>query len=149
MSQVDPVKTHFNGLGVSDYPGLVEEIKNLFEVSNQFLFSGTLGSGKTTLIKEICLGLGVRERISSPTFSLVNEYRGKEDEPIFHFDLYRLKDLDEIQHIGFTEYLDSGSLCLIEWPEMIKPLLEFPYFEFRFIPSDNIDLRDIELIRYG
>jgi tRNA threonylcarbamoyladenosine biosynthesis protein TsaE len=148
MSLVKPKRTLFKKVGISDYSGLYEKVKNLFEVSNQFLFSGPMGSGKTTMIKKICLELGVREAVSSPTYALVNEYQGRKNEAIYHFDLYRLRDLDEIQHIGFTEYLDSGRLCLIEWPEMIKPLLEIPYFEFRFIPSVSVDHRDIELVHY-
>ncbi|MBC7387707.1 MAG: tRNA (adenosine(37)-N6)-threonylcarbamoyltransferase complex ATPase subunit type 1 TsaE [Opitutaceae bacterium] len=82
------------------------------------LFHGEIGSGKTTLIKEICKGLLIEEEISSPTFSIVNEYQNKRGEIIYHFDLYRLKNIEELEGIGFIEYLNSQNLCLIEWPEI-------------------------------
>ncbi len=141
-------KKLFESLRVEDYQKLILEDKGLFDGSAPVLLSGTMGAGKTTFIKEICRFLGVEDPVSSPTFSLVNEYIGGEGRPIYHFDLFRIKSIEEIQYIGFTEYLDSGALCLIEWPEIIKPLLEFPYFEFEFSPSQLENRRDIELIKY-
>ncbi|WP_224482748.1 tRNA (adenosine(37)-N6)-threonylcarbamoyltransferase complex ATPase subunit type 1 TsaE [Robertkochia aurantiaca] len=85
-------------------------------------FKGNLGAGKTTLIKAIVKNLGSDDVVSSPTFSLVNEYAGK-DGPIYHFDLYRLEDIEEAYAIGLDEYLDSGAWCLIEWPERIMEVL--------------------------
>ncbi len=136
------------GLDQKDYPQLVRDIKEVFEKSNIILFSGDLGSGKTTLIKEICRFFKVEDSVSSPTFSIINEYLGDGERVIYHFDLYRIKGLEELMNIGVTEYLDSGELCLIEWPEKVKPLLEFPYFEFRFHPSENNESRDLDLIAY-
>lgn len=92
-------------------------LKNLAQVK-LILFHGEIGSGKTTLIKEICKGLLIEEEISSPTFSIVNEYRNIKGEVIFHFDLYRLKNKEELEGIGFNEYLNSHNFCLIEWPEI-------------------------------
>ena len=86
------------------------------------LFYGEMGAGKTTLIKEICLRLGVKENISSPTFGIINSYLGLEGE-IFHFDTYRIQSKSEAFDIGIDEYLFSGNLCLIEWPEKIKDFL--------------------------
>jgi tRNA threonylcarbamoyladenosine biosynthesis protein TsaE len=77
---------------------------------------GDLGAGKTTLIKAICRQLGVTHEMSSPTFAIVNEYAGT--SPIYHFDLYRLEKEEELDGIGFEEYLDSGNWCFIEWPEL-------------------------------
>ncbi len=77
-----------------------------------------MGSGKTTLIKEICKGLQIYDGISSPTFSIVNEYCNLKGEKIYHFDLYRLKNKEELEEIGFNEYLSSQNLCIIEWPEI-------------------------------
>lgn len=85
------------------------------------LLSGEMGVGKTTLVKEIAKLLGVEENVSSPTFSIVNEYRG--NEVIFHFDFYRLEDEEEAYDFGIEEYFDSGNLCLLEWPEKISNLL--------------------------
>ena len=82
---------------------------------------GEIGSGKTTLIKSLCKSLGVRENVSSPTFSIVNEYHG--NEVIFHFDFYRLESEEEAYDFGIEEYFDSGNLCLLEWPEKISNLL--------------------------
>lgn len=83
-----------------------------------FTFSGPMGVGKTTFIKALCGQLGVRSGMSSPSFSIVNEYRAANGDPVFHFDLYRLNRPEELQGIGFTEYLDSGHYCLVEWPAM-------------------------------
>ncbi len=85
-------------------------------------FYGAMGAGKTTLIKAICEALGVEDVITSPTFSIINEY-SSERETIYHFDLYRLKRLEEFLDIGGEDYLFSGKLCLIEWPELIEGLL--------------------------
>ena len=85
------------------------------------LFNGEMGVGKTTLVKEIAKLLGVEENVSSPTFSIVNEYHG--NEVIFHFDFYRLEDEEEAYDFGIEEYFDSGNLCLLEWPEKISNLL--------------------------
>jgi len=90
------------------------------------LFQGEMGSGKTTLIKEVCRQLGVSEEVSSPTFSLVNEYQGKMG-PVYHFDFYRLEAEEEALDFGVEEYLDSGHWCLLEWPEKISNLLPEEY----------------------
>ncbi|MFD2562496.1 tRNA (adenosine(37)-N6)-threonylcarbamoyltransferase complex ATPase subunit type 1 TsaE [Aquimarina rubra] len=87
-----------------------------------FLFDAEMGVGKTTLIKEICKQLGVQDTISSPTYSLVNEYKGRKDT-IYHFDFYRIQDEEEAYDIGFEEYLDSGAWIFIEWPDKISNLL--------------------------
>ena len=83
-----------------------------------FALRGALGVGKTTLIKAFCAELGVAEGTGSPSFAIVNEYRDAHGEPVYHFDLYRLKDVSELDGIGFDEYLDSGHYCFIEWPEL-------------------------------
>jgi tRNA threonylcarbamoyladenosine biosynthesis protein TsaE len=92
------------------------------------LFKAEMGGGKTTLIKEICSQLGVLETMSSPTFSVVNEYHTAENKIIYHFDLYRLKSIDECFDIGMEEYLYSGNYCFIEWPEIVMPLLAEKYY---------------------
>ena len=91
------------------------------------LFKGPMGSGKTTLIKSICKHLDFKGNISSPTFSLVNTYENKENDIMYHFDLYRIKNLEEALDIGIEEYLDSGNKCFIEWPEIITELLNFKH----------------------
>ncbi|WP_378173542.1 tRNA (adenosine(37)-N6)-threonylcarbamoyltransferase complex ATPase subunit type 1 TsaE [Aquimarina sp. SS2-1] len=86
------------------------------------LFYAEMGIGKTTLIKEICKQLGVKDNISSPTYSLVNEYQGEKDT-IYHFDFYRIKEEEEAYDIGFEEYLDTNAWIFIEWPDKISNLL--------------------------
>lgn len=88
------------------------------------LFEGEMGAGKTTFIKAFCESRGVAAaEISSPTFSLVNEYRDARDQPIYHFDFYRLDDPEEAAQMGALEYFDSGYLCLVEWPSRVEALL--------------------------
>ena len=87
-----------------------------------FAFYGKMGAGKTTFIKAICEELGVSDVITSPTFAIVNEYTAQ-DSPIYHFDFYRIKKLEEVYDMGFEDYFYSGDLCLIEWPELIEEIL--------------------------
>ena len=85
---------------------------------------GSMGAGKTTFTMAVCKRLGVREdAVSSPTFAIVNEYRTGTGEPMYHFDFYRIERLEEAYDIGLYDYLDSGCLCLMEWPENIEDLL--------------------------
>jgi tRNA threonylcarbamoyladenosine biosynthesis protein TsaE len=88
-----------------------------------FALHGEMGVGKTTLIKAFCEALGVKDHTSSPSFAIVNEYRTASGDPVYHFDLYRMKEAGELDAIGFTEYVDSGAYCFIEWPELARPLL--------------------------
>ena len=87
-----------------------------------FAFYGHMGAGKTTFIKAICEALGVDDVITSPTFAIVNEYTAQ-GRPVYHFDFYRIKKLEEVYDMGFEDYFYSGELCLIEWPELIEEVL--------------------------
>ncbi|MFL5762558.1 MAG: tRNA (adenosine(37)-N6)-threonylcarbamoyltransferase complex ATPase subunit type 1 TsaE [Bacteroidia bacterium] len=108
---------------ISELPALAREIIASMENEKVIAFYGEMGAGKTTLIKVICEELGVMDTISSPTFSIVNEYRGKGGRKIYHFDFYRIKNEGEAYDLGYEEYFYSGALCLIEWPEKIMDLL--------------------------
>ena len=89
-----------------------------------FAFYGKMGAGKTTFIKAVCEELGVDDVITSPTFAIVNEYQSATSgDSIHHFDFYRIKKLDEVYDMGYEDYLYSGSLCFLEWPELIEELL--------------------------
>ena len=88
-----------------------------------FAFYGKMGAGKTTFIKAVCEELGVQDVINSPTFAIVNEYVDGEGEPIYHFDFYRIKNQQEALDIGYEDYVYSGNVCFMEWPELIENLL--------------------------
>lgn len=94
-----------------------------FSDCNIWLLHGQMGAGKTTFIKEVCLLLGVKDTVSSPTFSIVNEYVGIDNQTIYHFDFYRIKHESEALDIGVDEYFESKSFCLVEWPSKIPSLL--------------------------
>lgn len=91
-----------------------------------FLFDGEMGAGKTTLIKLMCQKLGVKNEMSSPSYSIVNEYRAN-GNTIYHFDFYRLKSLEEALDIGVDEYFYSNAVCLIEWPQIVQTILPDTY----------------------
>ena len=91
--------------------------------ANIFAIDGDMGVGKTTFIKAVCEELGVKDVITSPTFSLVNEYTDGKGEPVYHFDFYRIKKLEEVYDMGYEDYFYSGALCFIEWPELVEELL--------------------------
>ncbi len=86
-------------------------------------FYGKMGAGKTTFIKAVCEVLGVDDVITSPTFAIVNEYSTGEGSPIYHFDFYRIKKLEEVYDMGYEDYFYSGALCFIEWPELIEDIM--------------------------
>ena len=88
-----------------------------------FAFYGKMGAGKTTFIQAICRSLGSDDVVTSPTFAIINEYKTREQKPIYHFDFYRIKSLEEAFDLGYEDYLFSNDYCLVEWPEMIEPLL--------------------------
>jgi tRNA threonylcarbamoyladenosine biosynthesis protein TsaE len=113
-----------------------------FKNNRVFVFSGALGSGKTTFIKYICKVLGVKSGISSPTFSLVNEYEGAHGSVVYHFDFYRIKDIQEAYDIGYEEYFYSGNYCFIEWPEKIPGLLPLDAMKIK-IEIKNDGTREI------
>ena len=124
---------------LADLPVVAKEmIESLQEAPRVWLFRGQMGAGKTTLSKELLLQLGVGQNVQSPTFSLVNEYQTKTGEIIYHFDLYRLKNIQEALAIGIEEYLDSGNYCLIEWPEQAEELWDFPHVNVEIVAINEV-----------
>lgn len=121
-----------------ELPKVVKELLAMKEnLPKIWLFRGQMGTGKTTLIKEICAQLGVIHAVQSPTFSLVNEYSTSQKQIIYHFDLYRLKNTREALDIGIEEYLDSGNICFIEWPEQAEDLWDIPHANFQLSAIDS------------
>lgn len=123
-------QTTINIPSLEALPQAAEQFKQLMGDYTVFAFYGAMGAGKTTFISELARALGVTDDLaSSPSFSIVNEYRSDTTaELIYHFDLYRLEDLEEVLEIGIEDYFDSGALCLIEWPERADAIL----------PSDTV-----------
>jgi tRNA threonylcarbamoyladenosine biosynthesis protein TsaE len=111
--------------------------------SRLFAFYGEMGVGKTTFILEILKVLGVVDKGSSPTYSLVNEYRTGEGKPVYHFDFYRIEDVEEVYDIGYEDYFFSGSYCFIEWPERIAELL--PPETVKVTMRDTGEMREIQI----
>ena len=111
----------------------IENIDHIREAAREFIqhigdhrvfaFYGKMGAGTTTFVKAICEELGVDDVITSPTFAIVNEYTSGEGDSIFHFDFYRIKKIEEVYDMGYEDYFYSGSLCFIEWPELIEDIL--------------------------
>ena len=111
----------------------IESLDTIHDTARQFIsmigertvfaFNGKMGAGKTTFIKAICEEMGVKETVNSPTFSIVNEYEAADGRIIYHFDCYRITNVQEALDLGAEEYLYSGNLCFIEWSENIAPLL--------------------------
>ena len=125
-----------------------EYLISLRDEADIIAFYGAMGAGKTTLIKNLCHKMGVTDEVNSPTFAIVNEYVTEEGESVYHFDFYRIKKLEEAYDIGYENYFDSGNLCLIEWPEMIEPLLPEKYIrvEIQQGETDNERIIKCELI---
>jgi tRNA threonylcarbamoyladenosine biosynthesis protein TsaE len=131
LEELDTVATKLLEIG---YPGV-------------WCFHGDLGTGKTTLIKSICLRLGVTTGVTSPTFSIINEYTGRQSERIYHFDFYRLKKETEAYDIGVDEYFESGHYCFVEWPEFIPSLIPKKHIDI-WIHVAELDTRTVAYTKY-
>ena len=130
---------------LSDIDAVAQKFVDNMGNRNIFAFYGEMGAGKTTFIKALCKILGVAETITSPTFSIINEYRSDTTaELIYHFDLYRLESLEEAFDIGVEDYFDSGALCFLEWPERIADILPNDTVKVSIIVNDD-DTRTITI----
>lgn len=129
---------------ISDLKEVAVEVLKLSEVKNIICFYGEMGVGKTTFIKEICKELEVIDNVSSPTFSIVNEYKTKNDKLVFHFDFFRLETEEEAYDMGYEEYFYNDNLCLVEWPEKIKSLLPNEILKVEMIKEN--EKRIIEIL---
>jgi len=113
----------------TDIGRVANEVVPILKEYKVVAFFGNMGVGKTTFIKGVCEVLGVEDSVTSPSFAIVNEYEGNDNQVIFHFDFYRLKDVSEVFDMGYEDYFFSDHICLIEWPEKIASVL----------PDDRID----------
>ena len=134
---------NLNGSATVEYQGLEEINRAAHEIIAHaagikvWLFEGEMGAGKTTMIKEICRIMRVKDNVSSPTFSLVNEYLTDEGKTLYHFDFYRIKNQQEAMDIGVEEYFYSGDLCLVEWPSLIPDLFPDEYLRIDISIDQN------------
>ena len=129
---------------IEELEPVADEIIQLANEYSIFCFYGDLGAGKTTLIKLICEKLNVVDTISSPTYPIINEYNTIDSRIIYHIDLYRLKSIEEALNIGIEEYLYSGNLCFIEWPDNFKSILPTTHFNVKITKFD--ESRSIEMV---
>jgi tRNA threonylcarbamoyladenosine biosynthesis protein TsaE len=121
---------------ISDLSAIATSILSYAGDQKIFLFYGDMGAGKTTLIKELCKCLGIADKVTSPTFAIVNEYAGEKNNS-YHFDFYRLKKQEEALDMGYEEYFYSGNYCFIEWPEKIPDLLPEAYVSVKITVLEN------------
>ena len=105
---------------LSEIQETAKDFLNLFTEPTIVAFIGDMGAGKTTFIKAICSELGVIDTVNSPTFAIINDYKTRTGENIYHFDLYRMEKPEEVEEIGFEDYLYSGKWCFVEWPEIAE-----------------------------
>jgi tRNA threonylcarbamoyladenosine biosynthesis protein TsaE len=124
-----------------DIPAAVKKLLKLSAGSRIFAFYGSMGAGKTTIIKAICKAMGAIDIVSSPTFTLVNEYKTIGGETIYHIDFYRIKKQEEVFDFGIEEYLSGDAWCFMDWPEMIEDILPQETISIRISVGENEERR--------
>ncbi len=130
-------------VSLNQLPNVAAQFLNYFEKQRVFAFFGEMGVGKTTFIKALCQQLQVENITSSPTFAIVNEYHTAQNNKVYHFDFYRIEDIREALDLGFTDYLESGQYCFMEWSENIETLLQEEVYVHVALHRDNDHLRTI------
>ena len=131
---------------IEQLPEVARNLLDAFSEERFFASFGKMGVGKTTLIKELCAVLGVKDNVCSPTFAIVNEYSDRDDEPVYHFDFYRLKSVAEAYDIGYEEYFYSGCYCFTEWTEKIEELLPERYVRVEIEEKDGVRILNANII---
>jgi len=132
--------------GIEQLHEVACNLLSTFKEERFFAFFGKMGVGKTTLIKEMCDVLGVKDVVCSPTFAIVNEYSTASEEPVYHFDFYRLKSVAEAYDIGYEEYFYSGCYCFTEWTEKVEELLPERYVRVEMEENDGVRLLKANII---
>ena len=135
------------GIGLKELEEVARKMIALAGEVRVWVFEGEMGAGKTTLIRELCRVFGVVDNVSSPTFSIINEYQNDKGEVFFHFDFYRIKDISEAVDIGSEEYFYSGDYCFIEWPSKVVDLLPGRFMEIKITVTGPVQ-RSIQLTKY-
>lgn len=114
---------HIEIKSLNEIKSAAKQLLHEYKQHRIFAFYGKMGSGKTTFIKALCEEMGSQDNITSPTFSIINEYTTSSEVMIYHFDFYRIKNLQEAFDLGYEDYFFSGNYCFIEWPERVEQLL--------------------------
>lgn len=146
--QVGEIALTYNHVALADLPLVAAALLKAEGRSKVWLFVGDMGAGKTTLIKEICKQIGVKDAMSSPTFSIINEYETATSQKVFHFDFYRIKKEEEAIDIGTEDYFYSGNYCFVEWPERVPNLIPDQYTVIKIEAVDS-ETRTISMKRHG
>jgi tRNA threonylcarbamoyladenosine biosynthesis protein TsaE len=128
-----------------DLPQIAKELLQLFPKQRKIAFYGQMGAGKTTFVKALCEALKVSDVVSSPTFSIVNEYLSEQNERLYHFDFYRIKDEQEAFDMGYEDYFYSDAYCMVEWPERVANLIPEDFAQLS-ITVDEDGSREIKLM---
>lgn len=118
----------YHSNSVEETEAIGTQLANQLQAGSLLAFTGDLGAGKTAFVRGLAKGLGVTQRVTSPTFTIVNEYEGGR-LPLFHFDMYRLGSSDELYDIGWEDYLSRNGVCAVEWSELVSDALEEGYIQ--------------------
>ncbi len=130
------MKIELNSL--EELPAAAKKMLKSFGDEKVILFYGEMGAGKTTLIKALCEELGVKDVVTSPTYSIVNQYKTASGQKVYHFDFYRINSVDEAYDMGYEDYFYSKSYCLVEWPEKIEELLPLTYEKVTIVKEGEL-----------
>lgn len=130
-----------NNAGLEQLMDVAKELLAFFRDDRIFAFYGNLGAGKTTFIQDICKALQSPDTVNSPTFAIINEYTTPASGPLYHFDFYRINELEEVYDLGYEDYFYGGHYCFIEWPEKIAPLLPERHIEVSIVPVGDFTRR--------
>lgn len=128
---------------IEDTYSIAKEIATSLKAGDILAYTGNLGAGKTTFTKGLAKGLGIDQNVTSPTFALVNEYRNKIGLSLFHFDMYRINDISDVETTGFFDYLDEEQIIAVEWSENIKDVLDY-YPNTIYIMFETVDAHSID-----
>lgn len=139
------LKKIYSSTGYEETRKIACEFAKLISPGDVVTLDGDLGAGKTAFTGGLAIGLGVDTHVTSPTFTIVNEYRSGR-LPLFHFDVYRLETMDDLYDIGWEDYISEGGVCVVEWADIIRDELRPPYYEIRITKSpENDDARQISI----
>ena len=139
----------FESYSYDETQEIAKKLTERFKAGDFVAMFGDLGAGKTAFIQGVAKALGVKNYVTSPTFTIVNEYNGT--IPLYHFDVYRITDVDEMYEIGYDDYISAGGLCIVEWAELIEDIFPESYYKITILKNEKIsyDYRKIILEKFG